>query len=339
MKQILIITNSSELSTNDVLDELNRMGVPWTRLNGDRLQSEIHCSWKMTDDDSDPKVQIECLDQIIFPSTVSSVWFRRDPRPSALASLSYHEDVFIRREISNFWPALYRSLNDKTWINPWEASTITKPDQLHAASRVGLSVPCTLVSNDPVAVRNFIGEFGPKVIAKPLSHGLVGNLRDFDLRQDGTRINDIPYFCYTQCIGLDDITDNFSVTACPVIYQELVPKDRELRVTVVGDRFYSVAMLTNESQKAEVDWRRLGMKIADITHIVHPLPIDIEQCVQKFMQEVGLVFGCIDMILTPGGEYIFLEVNPFGQWGWVETMTGLPISRSIAELLSSYSTL
>ena len=51
------------------------------------------------------------------------------------------------------------------------------------------------------------------------------------------------------------------------------------------------------------------------------------------MSELGLVFGAIDMICTPAGEHVFLEVNPGGEWGMLERDLGLPIADAIARAL------
>ena len=53
------------------------------------------------------------------------------------------------------------------------------------------------------------------------------------------------------------------------------------------------------------------------------------------MKKCGVSFGAVDMIVTPNDRYVFLEINPSGQFGWIEKLTGLPISRTIAEVLAN----
>ena len=79
------------------------------------------------------------------------------------------------------------------------------------------------------------------------------------------------------------------------------------------------------------DWRRY-----DFGHVKHEpceLPPEIVKKLLQAMRIWDLQFGAIDMILTPKGDYVFLEVNPSGKWGWIEAITGMPISKAIADLL------
>ena len=64
------------------------------------------------------------------------------------------------------------------------------------------------------------------------------------------------------------------------------------------------------------------------------LPPEIETALKTMLTQYGLRFGAFDMIVTPDGEYVFLELNPNGQWLWIETITGAPMSRAIADLLA-----
>lgn len=48
---------------------------------------------------------------------------------------------------------------------------------------------------------------------------------------------------------------------------------------------------------------------------------------------MGLCYGAIDMVVTPDERYVFIEINPNGQYLWVEQATGLPISDAICDLL------
>lgn len=67
--------------------------------------------------------------------------------------------------------------------------------------------------------------------------------------------------------------------------------------------------------------------------MAHELPGHIEEKIDEMMRLLGLQFGAIDMILQPDGEYVFLEVNPQGEWGMLEKYLGFPISATIAEKL------
>ncbi len=114
------------------------------------------------------------------------------------------------------------------------------------------------------------------------------------------------------------------IRAAPVILQRIVPKMTELRITIVGDKIFPVAVLSDN----EVDWRKSKITLESID-----LPNNIEDLCFEYVSALGLRYGCVDMIISPDGDYYFLEINPNGQWGFVEQKTGLPIGKAIAHLL------
>lgn len=58
----------------------------------------------------------------------------------------------------------------------------------------------------------------------------------------------------------------------------------------------------------------------------------LNQCI-SLLKILNLRFGAIDFILDKNGNYIFLEINPNGQWAWIEKQTGYKISNEITNLL------
>lgn len=113
--------------------------------------------------------------------------------------------------------------------------------------------------------------------------------------------------------------------------QEYISKRVELRVTVVGSRVFAAEIHSQVNSSTKHDWRRYDLDRTP--HMRHPLPPSVEACCVQLVQTLRLNFGAIDMIVTPSGEYVFLEINGNGQWGWIEDLTGLPIADAIVELL------
>jgi hypothetical protein len=123
------------------------------------------------------------------------------------------------------------------------------------------------------------------------------------------------------------------VRYCPVTVQPYVDKRVELRVTVVGDRVFPVALDSQWTNHTRHDWRR-----GDHHHgryAIHDLPPDHAQRCVELVRRLGLCFGAIDLILTPDGRYVFLEINPNGAWLWMQRTTGLPIGAAICDVLMS----
>lgn len=118
-----------------------------------------------------------------------------------------------------------------------------------------------------------------------------------------------------------------------LLAQEYVDKDFELRITIVGEKIFTCAICSQEIEQTKIDWRNNNLE--NIKHGPYELPPDIKAKIFALMRRWHLSYGAIDMIVTPKGEYVFLEINPGGQWLWIEEMTGMPISQALAELLAN----
>lgn len=116
----------------------------------------------------------------------------------------------------------------------------------------------------------------------------------------------------------------------PSLFQEYVPKDVELRITIVGNEVFAAEIHSQQKEAARHDWRRDALALE---HREHQLPDNVRLKCVNLAKAFNLEFGAIDMILTPDGRYVFLEINPNGQWAWIEEFTGLPISEALIELL------
>lgn len=242
-----------------------------------------------------------------------AAWWRR-VRPftvdSGLGTL--RDQTFAISETGQALHGLFHSLNC-TWVNPPAQDTIAhhKPYQWEVARRMGLTLPRTLVTNQTGQARRFIQEMG------------VGRtvFKAFIASADAWR--------ETRLVRTEDLALLDTVRYAPVIFQEYVP-GADLRVTIVGDRVFA----------AEIDASQTGYPV-DMRMVVHEarvrpvtLPSAITGCLLRFMRALGLVYGAIDLRRRAGGEYVFLEVNPAGQWLFVEERTELPITAEIAALLS-----
>lgn len=186
------------------------------------------------------------------------------------------------------------------------------------AAEIGFTIPRTLVTNEPQEVKDFFHECQGKAINKVLGKGQVEYLRDY-------------YFIYTHKVLPQDLEMIKNVAYAPALFQEYVPKRFEIRVTIVGSSVFSCEIHSQDSPKTVDDWRHYDLN--NVKHLVHTLPKSIEALCLEMIKKLDLNFATFDLILTPDNNYIFLELNPNGQWLWIEQLTGLPISSSIAELL------
>jgi hypothetical protein len=282
---------------------------------------------------------------------VGAVWYRRQSDPVLPKGLADEDREFARVECLGYLNSLYRCLDHCRWVNPWlaERQAADKTEQLVIARSVGLSVPETLVTNDPQAVREFFERSEGRVIFKPLVGLVTGRPPDFSVQLKAAFEDQFAFppeygpdpadkdrrVVFTQLLTRDKLDELDSLAACPAIFQQYVDKEVELRITIVGKQVFAAAIYSQEHPETSVDFRRWALlpPEKDIKHTAFELPPTIRAQLLALMERLGLVFGCVDMILTPAGEYVFLEINPSGQWGWIESKTGMPIMSGLVDLL------
>jgi glutathione synthase/RimK-type ligase-like ATP-grasp enzyme len=191
--------------------------------------------------------------------------------------------------------------------------------QLQVARALGLDTPQTLITNDPRAVREF---------AKSCETGLITKmLSSFAIYEDGQE-----KVVFTNPVTLEDLEDLSGLRYSPMTFQEMVPKSLELRVTIVGTSIFSASIDSQSSERAAHDWRRDGVGLIEDWKN-YQLPANVEERLLKLMDYFGLNYGAIDIIVTPDGRHVFLEVNPVGEFFWLERTPRLPISKALADVL------
>lgn len=238
---------------------------------------------------------------------IEVVWHRRIPKAQcAMPAVEEVDKEFVDSEIRYFMASAIPLIGqDAFWVNDLKNSRYAdnKVVQLQAAVKVGLKVPETIVTNNPEKLRRFIRSCSPrKVIYKPL--------RAYAWRKPETQL-----ITYTSLVSEADLPEDMLIRACPGIYQEYFEKAFEVRVTIMGNHVISAALIAED----KLDWRVSVLK-NELKARAYDLPDKLKQKCIMLLRELGLVFGCIDFIVTPDGEHVFLENNEAGQFLWIEQM-------------------
>ncbi|GAB3357762.1 hypothetical protein [Lysobacter tyrosinilyticus] len=239
---------------------------------------------------------------------IDAVWLRRWYHPSASSDLHPADIRFAKGEAGEYVRSMMDVLDmdDRFWINPLQAKRRAdrKAVQLMQAKAVGLSIPQTLLSNDPQRIRAFFNAHDGRVIYKPYVPAVWNS--------DGGM-----YSTFTSPLNEALLEHDISLSQAPGIYQSLVDKDYELRITVMGRSIFASRIDSQQDGYYLTDWRA-NVSRNPIRSRRHQLPAHIEQQCLALVERMGLVFGCIDVIVTPEGDYIFLEINEMGQFLWLE---------------------
>lgn len=192
--------------------------------------------------------------------------------------------------------------------------------QLALATRLGFEIPATIVTTDGDELLAFHREHGGRVISKLLASD---SMSDAGLTNEHVR--------YTEPMTLRDLAARDSARVCPVYAQARVPKAVELRVTVVGERVFPAEIHSQTSRHGRDDWRKAGP--VAVPYRVHELPDEVAARCVAMTRALGLCYGALDMVVRPDGAYVFLEINPAGEYHWVEMRTRMPITEAIVDHL------
>ncbi len=316
---VLLLTHSGDFYTVDLVSQaLARRGARPIRFNTDLFPSSVKLSAR-AGDERVANLYTEAGEQICT-TEVLAVWARKLWSPRMAADLDERYRQMCIGESAAALEGFLDALHDAHWVNDLQQQRTAenKQRQLRVAARAGLRVPRTLVTNDPAAARQFFAETEGETVAKLL--------RPLDVSMDAAQP-----FVYTSRVREEDLACAKSLRHSPMVFQELIPKARELRVACVAGEAFAGALDASGTSRGLTDWRRAAPDECQWQKA--ELPSEVLSGLQTLMSELGLVFGAVDLICTPSGEYVFLEVNPSGEWGMLERDLGLPISEAIAGAL------
>ncbi len=308
---ILIVSNRYDFSTDFICIELNKQCISYWRMNRDELDEytidfdPINCILIATYKD----IIIE-----ITSSTLKTIYYRaptflRDIYQDAISE----EDQLKRTQ----WIAFIRSLlvfEKVNWVNnpvnTYQAEI--KALQLYKANQIGFKIPATKITN-----KMFVPPYA-MVAVKSIDTAIL-NLED----EEG--------FVYTEIYDKSEIVENHF--GSPFFVQEgLVPKV-DIRVTVAGDQVIAAKIVSDQDCGVDMDWRRFKDKL---NYEIISLPKDVEKKCLQLVRELNLSFGGIDLVLHKNAYY-FIEINPTGEWSWLQQNTGFRYDRAIVEALKKSS--
>ena len=320
--RVLVFTADIDPTADHVVRHLIERRVPFARLDGSHFPQRL--SMATTLGVSGPhgtgpgwSGTLEGLRKVDV-SAVRSLYWRRPSQPKPAEALTGGERQWCVRQASHALWGLLRALparlvNDPALVDAWES----KPVNLAAAQACGLTIPPTLITNDPAAAADFASCYGP-VVYKPLDGR---GPRDADgLPTGAVYVTEVP----------PDLSGDPGIAATAHCFQQRVmDKDHDLRVTVVGDRVFAVEIRADDGAPL-LDWRA---RYGSLEHRVGTLPAAETAAVARLMTRAGLHFATLDFVVRRGGQHLLVDVNPNGQFAWLEYETGLPISSAIADLL------
>lgn len=316
---ILCITHTQDYYNIDLVQQhLEKLGYPSWRFNSDTFGTS--CVMQYTLDKDPAQLRLRQNGRTINACDISAVWYRKLWAFKAPEQLDAAYLPAFNKEYHTSMYIFFEALNQVPWINKIRADHAVcsnKLWQLNEAQQSGLTVPRTLFSNHGDDVRAFYEACNGNIIMK--LHGALSR----SMKGDGA-------FLPTTRITAKDLPQLDTIAYCPMIFQELVPKDYELRIAYADGAFYTGKINAANDAAGQTDWRAASTQLP---WQPYELPPTVQEKIHRLMQRLDLSFGAIDMIRRTDGEYVFLEVNPQGEWGMLQKYLGYPIAETIAEKL------
>jgi glutathione synthase/RimK-type ligase-like ATP-grasp enzyme len=167
-----------------------------------------------------------------------------------------------------------------------------------------------LVTNDPDNAHEFIEACSGKVIFKRTgnSPGPISK---------------------TSFVTTEVVSRLATIQFSPTTFQEYIEPVLDVRVIWVDGDYWAIASESSATATPEDCRFDYSVKFS-----LHHLPTMIGVRLSQFMTDLGLLWGAIDMRLGPDGEYYFLEVNPSGQFAYLEIKSGVSLFSPLAALLA-----
>ena len=302
---LLVLTSSGDATADYLLGRLQRYRSRTIRIDTDRVVGSLQIEV------SPETAYLRAGGSKIDARQISSIWLRR-PKPLFVKGA---EDAGEGSHLAGEWAESLENflafVRRERWFNHPSANATAsrKLTQLHHAKRVGLIVPETVLTQDPEVVRTLWENHQGRVVVKPVNSGFIE-------RMDG-RLSLI----YTNSLQEHHLAAEDLIRACPVLYQEEVDKDLDVRVTWVDGQISAVAMRNPHTKK--IDIRRDNM--AHVEYEAVAVPAIVETGIRALMSHFGLRFAALDFGLKPSGDWVFFEINPNGQWAWLDLAGGMDL--------------
>ena len=323
---IFILTNETDESTHHVIDWLNNLTEDYFRINGGSLL-EHNLVVKLDKTAEKVKFSIILNDKKkreITSDCCKVVWYRRWAIPKnfvqdyRLSSVNYQITRYIQIQFNSLFEMLCNSLSQSKWLNHPSDLKLNKLLVLEKASELGLIIPETIICTNKKELEQF-QELHSNIITKSIS--------DVAFFYNGGN----KYGLYTSEIAKGDI-EVIEESFFPSLVQKKINKVYEIRIFYLDGLFYSMAIFSQNCEDTKTDFRQKS-NTKPIRTVPYLLPKSVEKILHKLMKALKMSCGSIDMIKDLNGNYIFLEINPVGQFGMVSFPCNYFLEKKLSEHL------
>lgn len=323
----LIITEESDLHADAVIKKINASNINVIRLNIDTFIENSNYAYEWNDLGQLVENFLFFKDSKKNTENVKVIWWRKlgswdrytvFPEIKEKSAVNYCQketDALIHS-----LPGLYPKAH---WINSWQYIEFAsyRINQITTAKQLDIKTPETIITNSYEKLEDFVNRQGDCIIKPTDQH-------------DAFTKNGKKYQLYTRKIDVSQLNDfKNSIHFAPVFLQKEIKKRYEYRITIIGDKYFVCRIQSQDinNDDAKLDWRIINPD--KVGHYADDLPISYISKLQAMLKYFNLNFGAFDIIEDINGNLFFIELNPNGQWYWIEILTGLPMAQAMADLI------
>lgn len=323
MTDFLIVTSEADTHADVIIQELQKTQINPIRLNSESFikTSQYFYEWQSSSTQS--KSFLLFKDSLKEAEEVGVIWWRKPVDYVVFPEVKDDWAIkYCQQETESLMYSLCGLYPKAKWVNHYYKIRLPshRINQIPVAQKLGIVIPPTLVSNSHEAICSFLKEQGNCII-KPMRYS--------GFLHDGKQ-----YACYTRPIDLDTIEEfKDSIRLAPVFLQKRINKKAEYRVTLIGKNHFVCRIDAQHTQDSDValDWR--ATEPEKLIHLADKLPMEYINKLYQMLDEFGLNFGAFDIIRDDDDTLYFIELNPNGQWYWIEILTGMPMVKAMVELI------
>jgi len=316
MKNVLALTYEEDPHADSVCDYLEEIGIEFFRINTEKIIKNYSVSF-----DSKQEVFVISDDsKEIIVDDSWNIWNRRILDPEIPLKMPKDLERIVTTETKKTWDGLLISHKGKVINKPQNQYIANnKIDQIRFVSQYGrgIRIPYTLLTNNPEDLIKFY-ENNLEICHKLQQQTMV--------ERDGEVLT-----AYTNIVNENNLENVELLRRNPCLFQTYIEKAYELRITVLEDKAIGIAIHSQDSERSKIDFRRYDFENVKYEQV--ELPRNVEDFCMDLIKHYGLSFGQVDMIITPKEEYVFLEINPNGQWLWLEEQSKYNLTKDVAENL------
>lgn len=312
LDKVLIVSESDDTPTNSICSWLNYYKVPYERLNDEVGNRSIK---QIVIQNNNSKIVISHGNKLYNLLDYKLIWFRRghlkfpfyfskeDIKDSKMSEIILKQLVSEKTSVENF---IEDSIKDKS-INLPSKYNCDKLTAMRIAKDCGFIIPDSIFFNGTV---------------------FLNNKKRYFIKPNAINLNSYSEELLNIYSPHKVVKNKSEINSKLTLIQNYIDKKFELRVFYFCEYIYTVAIMSQSSKSTKHDSRNIENK--NIRYIPFKLDKSIKERIKNFMQKLQIESGSIDMVYTNNNNYVFLEVNPAGQFDYIGGRTGKCIENDIA---------